>query len=91
VRLAIFLTAVLLLAPVGAWAQRCAAPLPPNAGVPPTSLNPLTVRVLGPPIIPVPATDGRVHLAYAAQVTNLADGAATIEASREGRASTRAH
>ena len=79
-RLAILLAALLLLAPVGAQAQRCAAPLPPAAGVPPTSINPVVVRVLGPPIIPVPATDGRVHLAYAAQVTNLADGAATVEA-----------
>ena len=79
-RLAILLAALLLLAPVGAQAQRCAAPLLPAAGVPPTSINPVVVRVLGPPVIPVPATDGRVHLAYAAQVTNLADGAATVEA-----------
>ena len=79
-RLAILLAALLLLAPVGAQAQRCAAPLPPAAGVPPTSINPVVVRMLGPPISPVPATDARVHLAYAAQVTNLADGAATVEA-----------
>ena len=79
-RLAILLASLLLLAPIGAQAQRCSAPLPPAAGVPPTSINPVVVRMLGPPISPVPATDARVHLAYAAQVTNLADGAATVEA-----------
>ena len=45
-RLAILLAALLLLAPVGAQAQRCSAPLPPAAGVPPTSINPVVVRVL---------------------------------------------
>src|SRR5918912_862018 len=65
----------------GTRAARCVpAPLPPTAGVPPTGINPVVVRVLGPPVVPVPATDGRVHLAYAAQVTSLAGGAATVEA-----------
>jgi hypothetical protein len=78
-RLSILFASLLLLLPVGAQAQRCTEPLPAYAGVPPTTSNPIIVRVLGGPIIPVPATDGRVHLAYAAQVTNLADGATTIE------------
>lgn len=51
-------------------------PLPLGAGFPPASINPLIVRVLGEMITPVPATDGLVHLSYAAQVTNLAAVAA---------------
>ncbi len=59
-------------------AQSCPAPLPPDAGVPPTTINPVIVRVLGGTVTPVAATDGFVHLAYAAQVTNLASGAAEV-------------
>lgn len=70
--------AALSLTAGGARAQRCAAPLPPSMGVPPVSSNPVLVRVLGGPIIPVPATDGLVHLAYSAQVTNLEAGTARI-------------
>ncbi len=70
---------IILLASASiAQAQRCASPLPPGAGVPPTTINPVIVRTLGDTIIPVPATDGLVHLAYAAQVTNLAPGRAAI-------------
>jgi hypothetical protein len=81
-RLLILLIALLLLAPMGAQAQRCTTQLqsPAAAAVPPTTINPVMLRVLGPPIIPVAATDGRVHLAYAAQVTNLAGGVATLDA-----------
>jgi hypothetical protein len=77
---AVFLVAigVFLTAP-RTWAQGCGPPLPPEAGVPPTSINPVIPRVLGDAVTAVPATDGLVHLAYAAQVTNLASGIATIE------------
>ncbi|MFC7540254.1 M23 family metallopeptidase [Siccirubricoccus deserti] len=77
-RLSPVVVAVLLLTATGAQAERCAAPLPTGAGIPPTSINPLIVRPLGETIIPVPATDGLIHLAYAAQTTNLAAGPARI-------------
>jgi hypothetical protein len=77
-RLSPVIVAVLLLTATGAQAERCAAPLPSGAGIPPTRINPLIVRPLGETIIPVPATDGLIHLAYAAQTTNLAAGPARI-------------
>ena len=77
---AFLLTIGLLLSPMVAHAQRCAEPLQTGAGVSSTALNPVTVHVLGATIVPVPATDGLVHLAYAAQVTNLANEPATVEA-----------
>jgi len=77
---AFLLTIGLLLSPMVAHAQRCAEPLQTGAGVSSTALNPVTVRVLGATIVLVPATDGLVHLAYAAQVTNLANEPATVEA-----------
>ncbi len=58
-------------------AQSCPQ-LPPGAGVPPLSLTPLVVRPLQTVIEPVPATDGLVHLAYAAQATNMHQGRAEI-------------
>lgn len=77
-RLAICVSALLLATGGHAQAQRCAAPLAPGAGVPAASINPVIVRVLGDSVTPVRATDGLVHLAYAAQVTNLASGVARI-------------
>jgi hypothetical protein len=44
----------------------------------PTQLTPVTLRVLQPDLIAVPATDGLVHVAYAAQMTNIAPDAAVI-------------
>ena len=49
--------------------ERCAAALE-NAPQPPANLTPVLLRVLQPSIEPVPATDGLIHLAYVAQVTN---------------------
>jgi len=42
-----------------------------NAPEPPSRLSPVLVRVLQPSVEPVPATDGLIHLAYMALVTNL--------------------
>ena len=58
-------------------AQSCPQ-LPPGAGVRRSSLTPLVVRPLQTVIEPVPATDGLVHLAYAAQATNMHQGRAEI-------------
>ena len=58
------------LASGAARAQPCGIPLPPNAGMPPLALTPVMVRVPQDSIIPVPTTDGLIHLSYAAQVTN---------------------
>jgi len=41
----------------------------PSTAVEPAAATPLLVEVLSPPI-PVPATDGKVHLAYELQLTN---------------------
>ena len=51
----------------GSWCAR----IPPGYGHPPVALTPLALRVLEPSIEPVPATDGLIHLAYVAQVTNV--------------------
>jgi len=67
-----------LLGISSALAQGCAAPNK-AAGRPPTSINPVIVRPLQTTLTAVPATDGLVHLAYAAQVTNLVAGVAEIE------------
>jgi len=48
---------------------RCRAAVQ-NAPQPPLGHSPLLVRVLQPSVEPVPATDGLIHLAYMAQVTN---------------------
>ena len=58
----------------GSWCAR----IPPGYGHPPANLTPLTLRVLEPSIEPVPATDGLIHLAYAAQATNTQGTPATI-------------
>jgi Peptidase family M23 len=51
-------------------ANRCDA-IPPGFGHPPVNnLTPVTLQPVQRSIEPVPATDGLIHLAYAAQVTN---------------------
>ena len=50
----------------GSWCAR----IPPGYGHPPANLTPLALRVLDPSIEPVQTTDGLIHLAYTAQVTN---------------------
>jgi hypothetical protein len=42
-----------------------------NAHQPPFGITNILLRVLPPSIEPVPATDGLIHLAYMAQVTNV--------------------
>lgn len=41
----------------------------PSTAVEPAAATPLLAEVIAPPI-PVPATDGKVHLAYELQLTN---------------------
>jgi peptidase M23-like protein len=60
-----------------ATADRCAA-IPPGFGHPPVNLTPVTLQVLQRSIEPVPATDGLIHLVYAAQATNTQAQAADI-------------
>ena len=50
----------------GSWCSR----LPPGYGHPPDTGTPVTLQLLQPSVEPVPATDGLIHLAYTAQVTN---------------------
>ena len=50
----------------GSWCAR----IPPGYGHPPVNLTPLTLQLTQPSVEPVPATDGLIHLPYAAQVTN---------------------
>jgi hypothetical protein len=57
--------------------ERCAAALQ-DAPQPPANLTRVLLRVLQPSIEPVPATDGLIHLAYVAQVTNTAARPADI-------------
>ena len=45
-----------------------------------TQITPVTLRVLQPAVTPVAATDGFVHLAYAAQITNVGRDPANLEA-----------
>ncbi len=47
---------------------------------PPLAITPVALRVLQDSLTPVPATDGQVHLAYAAQVTNLSQDPVDIVA-----------
>jgi hypothetical protein len=58
-----------------AHAQGCA---PIAAGALPTQITPVTLRILQSRLIPVAATDGFVHLAYAAEMTNLSHDAASL-------------
>jgi len=63
--------ALFALDPEGAAAADAGCPAPPAAAGPAINLTPLTLHILQDTIVPVPATDGLTHLAYAAQVTNL--------------------
>src|SRR4051794_28953704 len=74
----VWAAAATLPALASAHAAQSCPQLPPGAGVPPLSLTPLVVRPLQTVIEPVPATDGLVHLAYAAQATNMHQGRAEI-------------
>ena len=51
----------------GSWCSR----IPPGFGHPPVNLTPVTLQVLQRSVEPVPATDGLIHLPYAAQATNM--------------------
>lgn len=75
------LVGAILLAPCWgtARAQDCASAVPAIPGGLPTQVTPLTLRVLQGSIVPVPATDGLIHLAYAAQMTNLNPARARID------------
>ena len=61
-----------------AGAQTCPAFPPPGFAQMPLQLTPVTLQVLQPSLIPVPGTDGFIHLAFAAQMTNLDRGTATF-------------
>jgi hypothetical protein len=50
--------------------DRCSR-IPPGTEHPPANFTPVTLQVLQRSVEPVPATDGLIHLVYAAQVTNL--------------------
>jgi len=54
---------------VQATANWCAT-IPPGAGHPPINFTPVAVQVLQRSVEPVQATDGLIHLVYAAQATN---------------------
>lgn len=79
---AVGLTLLVLFAVGNAWAQGDAAQnfrQDCRAGVQaPLNMTPVTLRILQTSLIPVPATDGFVHLAYAAQVTNVSPFAVVI-------------
>ena len=79
-RLLVLGVIVAVLATGTARAQPCGAALPAGAGVLPTQITPVTLRVLQASLIPVPATDGFVHLAYAAQMINVGHDTATLGA-----------
>src|ERR1700733_9791952 len=57
--------------PLFSW--RSSSPFPM-----PLALTPVTLQILQPSLIPVPGTDGFIHLAFAAQVTNLDRGTASF-------------
>jgi len=72
--------ALFALDPEGAASAETGCPAPPAAAGPAINLTPLTLHILQDTIVPVPATDGLTHLAYAAQVTNLqADPVEVVE------------
>ena len=52
--------------PAAKWCSK----IPPGLGHPPVNLTPVALQVLQRSIEPVPATDGLIHLPYAAQATN---------------------
>jgi hypothetical protein len=55
------------------------APGGPLRGPEPSALTPIIANVVSPPV-PVPATDGRVHLAYEVQLTNVLSQELTLTA-----------
>jgi Peptidase family M23 len=55
------------------------APGGPLRGPEPSALTPIIANVVSPPV-PVPATDGRVHLAYEVQLTNVLSQEVTLTA-----------
>ena len=57
------------VAPQAGEADRCST-VSPGEGHPPAGLTPITLQLVQRSIEPVPTTDGLIHLAYAAQVTN---------------------
>jgi hypothetical protein len=61
-----------------AGAQTCQSFPPPGVARMPLQLTPVTLQILQASLIPVPGTDGFIHLAYAGQVTNLDHGAAVF-------------
>ena len=64
------LAAAVCLLPVAARALGCGG-LPAAGKPPPLAILPVTVRPVQCELTAVPATDGHIHLAFAAQVTNL--------------------
>jgi Peptidase family M23 len=67
-----------VLALGNAHAQGCGRPLPAEAGTPPIRITPVTLRILQRSVMPVPATDGLLHLAYAALMTNVSHDTARL-------------
>jgi hypothetical protein len=61
-----------------AEAQTCPSFPPPGVARMPLELTPVILQTLQPSLIPVPGTDGFIHLAFAAQVTNLDRGTSTF-------------
>jgi hypothetical protein len=72
--------AMVVLALDVAQAQPCGAAPTAEAAVFPTQITPVTLRVLQPELTAVPATDGFVHLAYAALISNVGRDPAALEA-----------
>src|SRR6202007_3062162 len=69
-----------LLAAQEAFPQDWYAPLTNGDGLRyPLEIGPLTLHVVGSGIYPVKGSDGRIHLAYALQVTNSWSLTATIK------------
>lgn len=77
--------ALWLVTACGTSAERPAPPGPsesstaaaPSTAAEPVVLTPVLAQVVAPPI-PVPATDGKVHLAYELQLTNVLDQDVTV-------------
>ena len=63
-----------------AGAANWCSTIPPGTGHPPVALTPVTLQPLQRSIEPVPATDGFIHLAYVAKVTNTRTAPADITA-----------
>lgn len=59
-------------------ARSCRSRRPSDAGHPALANTPVTLRLLQ-SVTPVPATDGFIHLAYAAQVTNILPTTAVVQ------------